>query len=403
MFSILRITLVIILAFLMGKFVSKFKLPAILGWLVAGMLLGPHAFNLLNNDILNAPTFKSVQNILECFLGIMIGSELVYSKLKESGKQIFITTLWQSLMTFAFVSLVFGIIFYIMDIPLYLALIFGSIALATAPAPALSIVSEFKANGPVANALIPMAALDDVLAIIVFFTLNSIVVAKNSSSGTSLIFTLFIMIIIPLVIGLPFGYITGKILNANNSKRTSLITIASSVIIMALIAIYINTQLLAAPMLNFMLIGMAYAAVFSNVIEANRLDIVLNRVSPIIYFSLIVVIITLGAPLNYSLIFGAGLFTFIYIVARAIGKYSGARLGAKVTGMPETVQKYLGLTLLPHSGVSLVFTGIAVASLNGFDPASSLIIQSTITAAAVINEIIAVIIAKKAFTWAKEI
>lgn len=403
MFSILRITLVIILAFLMGKFVSKFKLPAILGWLVAGMLLGPHAFNLLNNDILNAPTFKSVQNILECFLGIMIGSELVYSKLKESGKQIFITTLWQSLMTFAFVSLVFGIIFYIMDIPLYLALIFGSIALATAPAPALSIVSEFKANGPVANALIPMAALDDVLAIIVFFTLNSIVVAKNSSSGTSLIFTLFIMIIIPLVIGLPFGYITGKILNANNSKRTSLITIASSVIIMALIAIYINTQLLAAPMLNFMLIGMAYAAVFSNVIEANRLDIVLNRVSPIIYFSLIVVIITLGAPLDYSLIFGAGLFTFIYIVARAIGKYSGARLGAKVTGMPETVQKYLGLTLLPHSGVSLVFTGIAVASLNGFDPASSLIIQSTITAAAVINEIIAVIIAKKAFTWAKEI
>lgn len=403
MFSILRITLVIILAFLMGKFVSKFKLPAILGWLVAGMLLGPHAFNLLNNDILNAPTFKSVQNILECFLGIMIGSELVYSKLKESGKQIFITTLWQSLMTFAFVSLVFGIIFYIMDIPLYLALIFGSIALATAPAPALSIVSEFKANGPVANALIPMAALDDVLAIIVFFTLNSIVVAKNSSSGTSLIFTLFIMIIIPLVIGLPFGYITGKILNANNSKRTSLITIASSVIIMALIAIYINTQLLAAPMLNFMLIGMVYAAVFSNVIEANRLDIVLNRVSPIIYFSLIVVIITLGAPLNYSLIFGAGLFTFIYIVARAIGKYSGARLGAKVTGMPETVQKYLGLTLLPHSGVSLVFTGIAVASLNGFDPASSLIIQSTITAAAVINEIIAVIIAKKAFTWAKEI
>lgn len=403
MFSILRITLVIILAFLMGKFVSKFKLPAILGWLVAGMLLGPHAFNLLNNDILNAPTFKLVQNILECFLGIMIGSELVYSKLKESGKQIFITTLWQSLMTFAFVSLVFGLIFYIIDIPLYLALIFGSIALATAPAPALSIVSEFKANGPVANALIPMAALDDVLAIIVFFTLNSIVVAKNSSSGTSLIFTLFIMIIIPLVIGLPFGYITGKILNANNSKRTSLITIASSVIIMALIAIYINTQLLAAPMLNFMLIGMAYAAVFSNVIEANRLDIVLNRVSPIIYFSLIVVIITLGAPLDYSLIFGAGLFTFIYIVARAIGKYSGARLGAKVTGMPETVQKYLGLTLLPHSGVSLVFTGIAVASLNGFDPASSLIIQSTITAAAVINEIIAVIIAKKAFTWAKEI
>ena len=49
-----------------------------------------------------------------------------------------------------------------------------------------------------------------------------------------------------------------------------------------------------------------------------------------------------------------------------------------MTGLPETVQKYLGLTLLPHSGVSLVFTGIAVTTLNTFDPTSADIIQGTI-------------------------
>lgn len=117
---------------------------------------------------------------------------------------------------------------------------------------------------------------------------------------------------------------------------------------------------------------------------------------------MILVILNLGAPLDYHLVFGAGLFTAIYIISRALGKYFGARFGATITKSPKTVQKYLGLTLLPHSGVSLVFTGIAVNTLQGPAPECAKIIQGTIAAAAVINEIIAVIIAKKGFEWAKE-
>ncbi len=96
------------------------------------------------------------------------------------------------------------------------------------------------------------------------------------------------------------------------------------------------------------------------------------------------------------------MFTVVYIVARAIGKYFGARLGAKLTDMPKSVQKYLGLTLLPHSGVSLVFAGIAVSALTKFGSEHAVIIQGTVAAAAIINEIIAVIMAKKAFEWAGE-
>lgn len=67
------------------------------------------------------------------------------------------------------------------------------------------------------------------------------------------------------------------------------------------------------------------------------------------------------------------------------------------------MQKFLGLTLLPHSGVSLVFTGIAVSVLNAPAPACAQIVQGTIAAAAVINEIIAVIAAKKGFELAGEL
>lgn len=94
--------------------------------------------------------------------------------------------------------------------------------------------------------------------------------------------------------------------------------------------------------------------------------------------------------------------TFIYIAARALGKYFGARTGAKLTHMPDTVCKYLGLTLFPHSGVSLVFTGIICSTLSSV-PESVQIVQGTIAAAAIINEFIAVIAAKKGFELSGEI
>ena len=120
-------------------------------------------------------------------------------------------------------------------------------------------------------------------------------------------------------------------------------------------------------------------------------------------FSLVVAILNLAAPLDYHLIFGAGIYTVVYIITRAIGKYSGAYFGASITHAPDTVKKYLGFTLLPHSGVSLVFTGIAVSILEGPAPECASIIQGTIAAAAVINEIIAVYMAKKGFEWAGEL
>lgn len=396
---LLNILLVVLVAFLAGKLVSKFRLPAILGWLITGMFMGPYALNILNEGIMSNEVYRIAVRILETSLGLMIGSELVISKLKKTGMQIIITTLFQSLMTFGVVSLGFGVIFYFMDIPLFLAVVFGGIALATAPAPALSIVSEFKTDGPVTNALIPMAALDDILAIVVFFSITSIIGASFSGSTTSLAMTLVLMILLPIAIGIVGGLLAGVILKKDDH---TLIKTIVMVLVVATIGIVFNEVILSEPVLNFMLIGMSFAATFANMVTEERLEDIMVQFNPVLLISLMIVIINLGAPLDYHLIFGAGLFTLVYILTRAAGKYSGAYLGASITKMEPTVKKYLGLTLLPHSGVSLVFTGIAVSTISAFNPDAAVILQGTIAAAAIINEIIAVILSKKAFEWAGE-
>ena len=148
---------------------------------------------------------------------------------------------------------------------------------------------------------------------------------------------------------------------------------------------------------------MAFSAAAANLLPEEKLKPVLGLYSPILNVALVIVIVNLGMPLDYRLIAGAGLYTFIYIISRAIGKIGGAYLGGKLTRAEPTVTKFLGFTLLPHSGVSLVFTGIAVNTLNSIDTSLAAIVSGTIVAAAIINEIIAVITAKFAFKWAGEL
>lgn len=398
---LLRWIAAIVLAFFMGKLVSKLKLPSILGWLIAGMILGPHALKLIPQALMDGVKYQAIVHVLECAVGLMIGTELVWSRMKEYGRALIITTLTQSLGTFLLVSAVFTIIFAVSGIPIYLAFIFGGIALATAPAPALSIVREFQTDGPVTKTLIPMAALDDMVGVMVFFTTIAIV-ARKISGGSMPIYMIPVMIFLPLLIGTVTGLPAGLLLKKERSKPLTLFILIGLILATAFIGLVCNTYLMRSPLLNFMLMGMAFSAAFSNLVTEERLEQIVRDFNPCLSGSMVIVILNLGAPLDYHAILGAGLFTFLYIVSRALGKYYGARLGAKATGLPDTVQKYLGFTLLPHSGVSLVFTGIAVSVLAAPVPECAKIIQGTIAAAAVINEVIAVIAAKKGFEWAGE-
>lgn len=390
-----------VLAWICGRLVAKINLPSILGWLICGIIIGPHALNLLSTDVLDAAWFKVAESILECTFGLMIGTEMIWKDMKKAGPQIVVTTITESLGTFIIVSLVFGLIFAFSGVPVYLAFMFGGIALATAPAPSLSVVNALKTDGPVTRTLIPMAALDDLVGALVFFLVIAFVSAHISASGIPVPVVLF-LVFLPVLIGIVTGFISGKLMQHTKKDSSTLAVMAAMLLLSAGIGFFINSRL-STPVLNFMLIGMSYSTVFANMVTKEQLDSIMKVMNPVIGFAMILVILDLAAPLDYHLIFGAGLYTAIYIIARAAGKYSGAWFGAAITHAPKTVRRYLGLTLLPHSGVSLVFTGIAVSVLEGPAEECAQIIQGTIAAAAVINEIIAVLVAKKGFEWAGEL
>ncbi|MCB6346355.1 cation:proton antiporter [Enterocloster lavalensis] len=402
MIEIARLIITIAAALLAGKLISKLKLPAILGWLIAGMILGPHAAGLLSAHLMESGWYEVTESLLECTVGLMIGTELIWSQMKKTGKQIVVMTVIESLGTFLVVSLVFSLICIFTGLPIYLAFLFGGIALATAPAPSLSIVNEMRTSGPVTSTLIPMAALDDLVGALVFFLVIAVVTARTSTRQIP-VFVVVLLVFFPVLLGAVIGFAAGKLLGRVRSPKGSVLATSAMILFSTAVGLILNWYVLPAPVLNFLLIGMAFSTVFANMIPLEQLGDIMRVLKPAVGFSLVVVILNLGAPLDYHLILGAGIYTAVYIASRALGKYGSAFFGAAVTGAPKTVRNYLGLTLLPHSGVSLIFTGIAVSTLTPVAPEYASLIQGTIAAAAVINEIIAVFMAKKGFEWAGEL
>lgn len=176
-----------------------------------------------------------------------------------------------------------------------------------------------------------------------------------------------LVVLLPLVIGVITGLLAGFVLKKERRTSATLALLILTILIASGVGFLCNS-LLPRPVLNFMLIGMAFSATFSNMVSEQRLEQIMKGFNPILGVAMIIVILNLGAPLDYHLILGAGLFTAVYILSRAMGKYFGAFFGAAITKSPKTVRRFLGLTLLPHSGVSLVFTGIAVSVLTGPAP-----------------------------------
>lgn len=417
--GIILLALFTVIALIVGKLVSKLNLPSILGWLITGMIIGPNALNWMNASIMDTGWFHVLSNVGEILVGMLIGAELIVKELKKSGKQIVTICFFEGMAAFIFVTVAFLIF---ADIPASIAFVFGAIALATAPAPSLSIVKEYNANGPVSKTLIPLAALDDVLALIVFFLVIGVV--SGSMTGESVnIVSILMMIILPLAIGaftgiiganilqekslelkeapvLAAGISDGNVVVDKNSKLKILLKLTILIGITVAIGRYVNDNILS---INLLLSGISFFAIIVNKVEKERLQEIQEVINPIISIGLVVMVVNLGAPLDYKLIFGAGILTAIYIIARAVGKILGAYVGGKLSKADDRVCKYLGLSLLPHSGVSLIFTGIAVAQLLPFKPEYAAMIQGTIAAAAVINEIIAVFLAKQAFKMAGEI
>ena len=106
-----------------------------------------------------------------------------------------------------------------------------------------------------------------------------------------------------------------------------------------------------------------------------------------------------GAELNLSVLTSVGLLGILYLLARSMGKYFGAALGARVVKCDGRIQKYLGFTLLPQAGVAIGMSQLVMAKL----PEYGAEIRAVVLAATLVYELIGPVLTRMALTRAGEI
>ena len=97
-------------------------------------------------------------------IGFRIGTELKLSLLRKYGRSIYSILLSEGLLAFFFVALVVTIF----TKKLYLGILFGALASATAPAATTDVLWEYKTKGPLTSILQAVIALDDGLSLILY-------------------------------------------------------------------------------------------------------------------------------------------------------------------------------------------------------------------------------------------
>jgi len=388
MHALFYVSIVLFFGFIMGKLVSLLKLPNVTGYLIAGLLIGPYVLKFVP-----ANAVSNMGVISEVALGIIafnIGSEFSIKHLKKLGWRVMTVTLAQSLAAFAAVLVVLTLL---LNQSFPFSIVLATIATATAPAATVLVIKQYKAKGPVVDTLLPVVALDDPICIIAFSITAAF--AKNMINPNVDI-SLFMTIITPLwelLLALIIGLGGGLLISLFKTKVRSedemqLVTLGTIFIAVALASMWNVSELIACMMIG--------ATVVNLVPTSHRIFSSIDRVTLPIY----VAFFTLsGADLDIGILKSIGVVGVGYILARALGKIVGAYLGSKAVKMPETVQKYLGITLLPQAGVAIALSIAAQSILPEFSAA----IRTIVLSATLIYELVGPVLTKIALERAGEI
>jgi len=382
------LSIVLFIGYIIGKLVSLIKLPSVTGYLIAGLLIGPYILGFVPKNAIS-----NMEVISEVALGIIafnIGSEFNINQLKKLGWKVITVTIFQSMGAFFAVLAVMSLL---LNQPLPFNIVIAAIATATAPAATLMVIRQYKAKGPVTDVLLPVVALDDAVCIIMFSISASIAKTMlnpvaDTSALTALLTPLW-EILLAVTIGMAFGILLSiSKAKVKNQEELLLVTLAAILITVALSKILNISDLIACMMVG---------AVVANLVpNSYRVFNTIDRVTLPIY----VAFFTLsGADLDLGILKNIGIVGIAYILARSLGKIWGAYLGAKATKMPEQVQKYLGITLLPQAGVAI---GLSIAA-QSILPEYSAAIRTIVLSATLIYELFGPVLTKIALVHANEI
>lgn len=389
---LLALALAIGVGLLFSRFAKLVHLPNVTGFLIGGLVVGPSVLGLIPQE--SADSLEIITEIALGFIAYSIGAEFKLNYIRKIGIKPLTITAFEALSAVLLVdtALILCAHLGVPGFSLPMCIVLGSIAAATAPAATLMVIRQYKAKGPVSEMLLPVVAMDDAVGLIAFAV--SMNIAQAFAIGEAV--TVHSMLVAPLIeivgslaLGAALGFALSFCARFFASRGNKLaVTIGFILLALGLCNLWNLSSLLCIMMLG---------AVMTNVSRVSNIIIEqTDRFTPPIFLLFFVIS---GMDLELSVLPTVGLVGIMYILLRVIGKWLGAMVGSRLVKAHPSVQKYLGLTLIPQAGVAIGMAQMAITKL----PAYGHEIQAVVLAATLIYELIGPVVTKMALMKAGEI
>jgi len=381
--SILLLGLILFLGSAGGFIFKKLKIPQVVGYIVIGILLGQSGFHLVSFQVIQ--TLDPISNFALSLIGFLIGAELRLSVIKKYGKQFVGILLFEAIVPFVSVTVLVSAIsmFVTHDLRTSVALgmLLGSIASATAPAATTDVLAENRTRGPLTTILLGIVAMDDAVALVLFAVASTIAAGLVGSHATSFgaqLASIAYSIGASCAFGAIGGFLLTRIIRklGKDDGRTLAFSLGS-IMLMCGVSAYLDLDtILVAMAMGFFIVNFSKG-------KSEELFKLVDRFTPPIYVMFFVLV---GAKLNvWSVSPYLAVIAVVYVAARTIGKSVGSTFGAKLTGAPTTVKKYMKWCLLSQAGVAI---GLSISAGQLFPESLGPTVMLVITATTFIVQLI---------------
>ncbi|GMO26123.1 MAG: hypothetical protein Ta2B_06140 [Termitinemataceae bacterium] len=400
---LLFIAIMLIAGTIAGRAAVFFRLPQVIGFLAAGLILGRSGAGLFGSDIVD--TLSPLSGCVLALICFTIGGSLKLKTLHDNKKQFVSIMLCGSLLPFVVVTALlalFGGLLQGFSINcIAMAFLLGSIAVATAPI-SITVLKENKTKGPLTTIMQGVIAMDDAAGLLLYTISAALIKVFLQPADMSTLFTKLLVkniliiahnVFLPMAVGLICGFLLHLFTLKLKRNGMYISLILGCIFLMSAICVYlgINT-ILAAVVMGF---------IVTNIMPPQKTEKVFSLVDQYTPPMIVLFFVLVGAAADvHTISADGGIFALLYLIGRTTGKMIGTTIGAKKSGAPHSVTQNIKFCILNQAGVAM---GLALSAATEFPGLIGNTILLVITACVFVVQIVGPICVKFAVKRAGEI
>ncbi|UCC70956.1 MAG: cation:proton antiporter [Gemmatimonadota bacterium] len=351
--STMLLGFLLLAAFVAGELAREFRLPRITGYLVIGILFGPHVLRLLPEATVT--DFRLINGVALSVIALQAGGEVRIRSLGERLGKIVTTTLAQIFLILVGVALAVYVarsLFPFLDgasarVAVAVALIFGIVAVANSPATIIAVMTELRARGPLTDTVLGVSVLKDVLILLLIaVVIPAAVVLVDPVRGFDFnqLGELSLIIVVALASGAVVGWLIGLYLQKVGAQAILFVLAVAFGIVELTRALQLESEFYILMSMSAGLVVQNFSVQgprFVRALEANSLPIYA------LFFSVA------GADLELGVLPAVWKAGLLIILFRASLMYLSTYLSAAATGDLPAIRRYGWMGFIAQAGVTL--------------------------------------------------